>query len=658
MRGIELVVPKRGPSWPQPLTISPEQAGVNSAIISILHLQASIEMANNSIKQITTKPEHLPFFVAHFGMDPAHQIYSQYFKGKIVNEGAGPGNSLSIAQEIFEFTTPSPVAYGITLNNLSLLTSSMARIDSLEARKEAARTELLPQLEASIFTLTVRPAGLAVKIFNQNLIEAYNKGVRATHRLVADPNKTFYGFTNDSQQKQHPAGFIIDGYEILNYYQKAYAGSAAEFVSFSNRHRIMANKHPMYPGKIFVGIWEVDPATGAVTGGNQYPVASSTNPDHLNNSGYFLSEVRKYLFPEMHLMSEGIVLNSEERKESYKSQLDKALAMWSGIPNKVATPIAVVMSQSFHWNPQSGAEMKPSDKTTPPVTKLKVMLQPAGIEEAMKKVLDVSHPNGNAIERWFTTKHIPNVMITGDDYKYVIANMSLQDFTRTYLNPYYQIMGELYRVISDPYIYEYGVFNYLNQYSRDWSKVAVSEILKLANWPEASPQLLFQAPIDDEADATILLNMLKNHLAESREGVTPNMMKVAQTFNGKVASRVQITSANAQSTEQGGLPSTAFKFAKGIDPMTNMSRTKVYPSVYPSGRTILRVLYTKSSKAILSNEPVEVTKIDNLPIQIQMQPPSNELISDSAVEFNTAMKVAGGVTILAIIAAVGASIGS
>ena len=64
----------------------------------------------------------------------------------------------------------------------------------------------------------------------------------------------------------------------------------------------------MEPNKILASVFEVDPATGAISGGKEYVVAYSTNSNDVEAPNYFLSQVKSKLFPEVYLMEDGITL--------------------------------------------------------------------------------------------------------------------------------------------------------------------------------------------------------------------------------------------------------------------------------------------------------------------------------------------------------------
>ena len=146
----------------------------------------------------------------------------------------------------------------------------------------------------------------------------------------------------------------------------------------------------MEPNKILASVFEVDPATGAIGGGREYVVAYSTNSNDVEAPNYFLSQVKSKLFPEVYLMEDELLWTLRIDTNTTARELREAVNTWTAMPEKSQTPIAVIMSQQFNWNPtrsfngpQAGTKdhspdfYDASDDTT------------NGIEKAMKKILDV-----------------------------------------------------------------------------------------------------------------------------------------------------------------------------------------------------------------------------------------------------------------------------
>ena len=653
--------------WPKPLN-SPEQQGIASTALQIDQQVQARDAANAQIISMTTATQYRGFYLAHFGVNAPQEIAKLFLR----QETAGPEGFRSlrrtqeVAQEILQYKTPSPEAFGIDINHLTMVVELIHRSQNHQQTIDKKSAEIKPLLEPAIFTLNVRPSPIAVTAWKQTVPKGqatsiggrFLQGIQAAKSLPQG-NQDFYGFTG--QAKKHPSGFTIDGLEILSYYEQAYSRSPAYFWEWSAKHRIMHRVNPMEPNKILASVFEVDPATGAISGGKEYVVAYSTNSNDVEAPNYFLSQVKSKLFPEVYLMEDGITLDSEDRYKHYSSELREAVNTWTAMPEKSQTPIAVIMSQQFNWNPADPSTgLKPGPKTTPPISTMRVMIQPTGIEKAMKKILDLNHPGGNAIEKWFTTNHVPNTMIMGatNEYKYTKGTISKEDFHRLYVNPYYVIMGELYRTLGNPYIYQAGVYHYLGQYPNDPTKQALVQIFQYADWPQGKPQELFSAPFDDQRDANRIMAMLKRAFGPMGfgDGVMPPIMGHPESFNGKLSYRVQIQSGVGQSTEQGGISNIEYKFVRGTDAMTTYRRTKVYPRMFASGYTQNNVLSTEGAKSILSKTDMGSNALPNMPVQIDPKPQTANLFGDNLDDMQKGAGIGVVVTIVGIVGLIGASL--
>ena len=671
--------------WPKPLN-SPEQQGIASTALQIDQQVQARNAANAQIISMTTATQYRGFYLAHFGVNAPQEIAKLFLR----QETAGPEGFRSlrrtqeVAQEILQYKTPSPEAFGIDINHLTMVVELIHRSQNHQQTIDKKSAEIKPLLEPAIFTLNVRPSPVAFIAWRETPLTSFTDktvagqgystdGQRsATTRLsqgvynansLPEGSQHFYGFTGQlgSFEKKHPSGFTIDGFQILDYYNRAYSRTPAYFWEWSAKHRIMHRVNPMEPNKILASVFEVDPATGAISGGKEYIVAHSTNSNDVQNPNYFLSQVKSKLFPEVYLMEDGITLDSEDRYKHYSSELREAVNTWTAMPEKSQTPIAVVMSQQFNWNPADPSTgLKPGPKTTPPISTMRVMIQPTGIEKAMKKILDLNHPGGNAIEKWFTTNHVPNTMTMGatKEYKYTKGTISKEDFQRLYVNPYYVIMGELYRTLGDPYIYQNGVYHYLGQYPNDPTKQALVQIFQYADWPQGKPQELFSAPFDDQRDANRIMAMLKRAFGPMGfgDGIMPPIMGHPESFNGKLSYRVQIQSGVGQSTEQGGISNVEYKFTRGTDAMTTYRRTKVYPRMFASGYTQNNVLSTEGAKSILSKTDMGSNALPNMPVQIDPKPQTANLFGDNLDDMQKGAGIGVVVTIVGIVGLIGASL--
>ena len=98
-------------------------------------------------------------------------------------------------------------------------------------------------------------------------------------------------------------------------------------------------------GKVFVSVMGVDPGTGAYDGKTHYPMEAGRQAVPTSQAGPLLIKLSKTSSDL--LLSELASLLLQE-KSAYKDQLTQASNMWTGIPDKAGTPIAITMEQKFH----------------------------------------------------------------------------------------------------------------------------------------------------------------------------------------------------------------------------------------------------------------------------------------------------------------------
>ena len=105
------------------------------------------------------------------------------------------------------------------------------------------------------------------------------------------------------------------------------------------------------------------------------------------------------------------------------------------------------------------------------------------------------------------------------------------------------------------------------QYLRDAVK-----ILTYAGWPQATPQEIFSAAIDEEEDLKVIINMFNKYMEENTT-ISPGQMYVPEAFNGSLNSIVSVAAQGAQQTGQGGLPNYNFGFDNRINSATLYKKT-------------------------------------------------------------------------------------
>ena len=198
--------------------------------------------------------------------------------------------------------------------------------------------------------------------------------------------------------------------------------------------------------------------------------------------------------------------------------------------------------------------------------------------------------------------------------------------------------------------------NLYAQYIQDALK-----ILSYAGWPQAAPQEMFSAPVDDRNDLNLLLNIFSNYMGDQFDR-PPAQMYVPESFNGRLESVQSVTGSNAQSTEQAGLPNYNFGFVKGALTLSNspVAYTKQGMLLsYPSGTNAQKKQrYHAGAKTAVSGRTTAKTNIFDMPVikysrDGTMQTMSGEASAAQATaEFGLAGTVAVGgvVTALTIVA--------
>ena len=145
------------------------------------------------------------------------------------------------------------------------------------------------------------------------------------------------------------------------------------------------------------------------------------------------------------------------------------------------------------------------------------------------------------------------------------------------------------------------------QYLRDAIK-----IFQYAGWPQAAPQEIFSAPIDEEQDLNIIIiNMFNNYMKEVST-VTPGQMYIPESFNGRLTSMISVASAaGAQSASQGGLTNYNFALVNGV----SIPYGKAKMVVHRGGQeTIKKQRYHKGARTVVTAKAVGGTTAFSMPV--------------------------------------------
>ena len=715
-----------------PPALDGSQLAVREATATLAESQATVEATKALINAQINK--YSKFFVAHFGLDALNSIKKQYFPaGHTVKQGGGTGNTLSIAQELMAFKDPAPTDNYPDLN-ISVMVgilNGILRIPNQQSKDSDIEKTVQKFVEQGIFTLDYRPsrdsivAGRSLLDMQGNpmgrrplsqhpILNLYNFfyngwtpfAIAAKYKAGLDGNTKGVQSTKNTAGQFVAPGVLIyrehnDGFNVyirpyrttskslggpLDYYQTAYAGTPKQYWEINSRHRLGVEMDPRFGTHNYtVKVYRVDPVTGAPTG-QDYVVAGAPISQYQGNPGFLLAKVKKVLFPEMYLLSEGVSLSTSAREEFYKEQLENAKNMWAGIPDKVRTPISCVLEQSYVYkyikdtqDYTVGTEPRqPGQNTTQPINGFRIFLQPTGIEEAMRRILDVSHPKGNAIEKWFVNDltGAATQAKEGTNHKYIVSKTSIEfeDYPRSeglsIKKRYHNTVKIVYALLDNPHIHAEGInaSALMNTISNQkdyaakitmWGRQAdankterladfllnpalpalaytqyIEDALKIfryAGWPEGKPQQIFSAPVDDENDLNIVMNMFVNYMKENTVNA-PGQMYSPETFNGMLSYKIYTAPAGMQSTGQGGIPQYMFYFDKRVDPNVlyqkdgeqrwvspNYSDTDNLSKTMVAHQVVKKQRYHRGTKTAVSRRAVTGTKAITMPKPMRAQ---------------------------------------
>lgn len=653
------------PIVPKGYDINQFPKALDASQLAVREVSATLAKSNESIEETKRLigaqiSQYSTFFVSHFGLNVVDEMQSKFFPpGHSVRQGGGTGNTLSIAQEIMGYKDPSPESVGLTLPVVIAILNGFLRIPNEQAENQEREAERMRFVEEAIFKLDYRPTRDSIEAGKQlpNFDGPFGRGglgrkisnYTNTGRFKASPTEYKYGYRNPAGnvlryiwlEKDHPDGFKVIVKPIIDYYQDAYRGTPKDFWVHTSKHRLGVEVDKNFGDDHYiVKVFRVDPVTGAPSG-FAYPVARAPITQYQGNPGFLLAKVKKVLFPEMYLISAGVALKTSEREKHYEKQLENAKNMWTGIPDKSKTPISYVIEQKYNYPFKQGSPPPASPSvnvTTTPINGVRFMLQPTGIEDAMRRILDINHPAGNAIERWVVNDLMQATVVPTPPNRYKYMKYSIeQNQWKQLESRYAKTVEVVYLLMDNPALHSEGIngltiTNALNspsyrigkqklwgddswlidtptpiytQYLKDAIK-----IFQYAGWPQAAPQEIFSAPIDEEQDLNIIINMFNNYMKEVST-VTPGQMYIPESFNGRLTSMISVAGAGAQSSSQAGLPNYNFAFVSGV----SIPYSKAKMITHRGGQeTIKKQRYHKGARTVVTAKAVGGTTAFSMPI--------------------------------------------
>ena len=695
------IVPKGYKITEWPKALGKDQLAVREATATIAASQKSVDESDIIIQRLLM--QYSPFFTAHFGLKPMAMIQETYFPlNHTVKQGGGAGNSLSIAQEIMAFQNPSAAENNMTIAPVIAILNAYLRAPAQKQTDAALQAVKMGFVEESVFRLNHRPTRDAM-VAARNLPGNWKPNIaKYTNTSYFKPDK--YGYIHPPNvgntapvwlERPHHAGFNIILKGVIDHYEELYQihntmATPREFWERNMKKRLSVEIDPRYgAGNYTVKVFSVDPVTGAPSGWSR-AVARAPISKYPGNPGFLLAKVRQHLFPELYLISSGVTLESSDREKHYEDQLTNAKNMWAGIPDKSKTPIASVMSQSFTYpsiyNTGNAAPANPTPGTTVAINKLELWLQPTGIEDSMKRILDINHPAGNAIKKWFindlmqtTTTYDP------ESHKYLygvslpVSSTSGNSWEKV-VDRYKKTVGLVYALMDNPHVYAEGLSGATVLHTRNSPSRTVgrgnlfgpghwvvplpspiytqylSDALKIftyANWPMSAPQKMFSAPVDDVGDINTVLSMFNNYMNKEVD-IAPGEMYVPESFNAILDHVVmaQVSDPNVQNSSQQGLPFINYGFTK---PRYPQQQTYYFPSgmlVQASNTyTHKSKRFHRGAKTVVSKRAVSSTATIKMPVTIQYTNASSTASQPlSAIEQTTAIGagVAGLVGLMTI----------
>jgi hypothetical protein len=653
------------PIVPKGYDINQFPKALDASQLAVREVSATLAKSNESIQETKNLisaqiSQYSTFFVAHFGLNVIDEMQAKFFPpGHTVRQGGGTGNTLSIAQEIMAYKDPAPESVGLTLPVVISILNGFLRIPHEQSENQQREAERMRFVEEAIFKLDYRPTRDSIEAGKQlpNFDGPYGRGGLGrkisnhtnTGRFKASATEYKYGYRNPTGsvlryiwlEKDHRDGFKVIVKPVIDYYQEAYRGTPKDFWIHTSKHRLGVEVDKNFGDDHYVvKVFRVDPVTGAPSGFS-YAVARAPITQYQGNPGFLLAKVKKVLFPEMYLISAGVALKTSEREKHYEKQLENAKNMWTGIPDKAKTPISYVIEQKYNYPFKQGAQppANPSvNVTTTPINGVRFMLQPTGIEDAMRRILDLNHPAGNAIERWVVNDLMQATVVPTppNRYKYMKYSMD-QNQWKQLETRFTKTVEVVYLLMDNPTLHSEGIngttlTNGLNspgyligkqklwgddswlidtptpiytQYLRDAVK-----IFNYAGWPQAAPQEIFSAPIDEEQDLNIIINMFNNYMKEVST-VTPGQMYIPESFNGRLTSMISVASAGAQSASQAGLPNYNFAIVSGV----SIPYGKAKMIVHRGGQeTIKKQRYHKGARTVVTAKAVGGTTAFSMPV--------------------------------------------
>jgi hypothetical protein len=569
------------------------------------------------------------FWVSHFGHDAIRGVASAFFStnGQYDESKDGPSEILRVANELLAYKNPSYNA-STSLSNEQLLDSleqirsvlsNIVVANKLTIRKEQTNSELMDKAIRAVYGMVKRPTmGVYSHLPKHSSVPTLypsRGGVISSNlektgiTLHAGPIKS--EVEAQLGKKEHPEGYTLYPKNILTFYHNAYSTkSPQDFWNYLSRYRIAlevgGNKNP---GLIVVRLIEVDRMTGAPR--NQgLPVASAPSTEYNGIEGSLLSKVKASMFPEVFTLESGTTAKTDSMSTHYASELKNLRMMWSGMAGKDRTFRTTIVTSEFTTTTQQSTDLNsnPLETTSVPVEKMAIYLQPAGVREAMLRLvnMDGSRPGEmNAVVKWVTTDLMGQVQEVGEgsQLKFATASVNKKELSeKTQLIS--ATIDTIHNILINPMVYEKGYhalgdkgIGHLvrDQAIRSPVVQSVKKVFAYSQWPTGSPIKAWESPVNDLSDVTVTIATIDKHLRDNQV-VSIKELPIPEGFNGRFVSQPIISKIEGQAA---GLafdfkrtsPGTAYPMTRPKDEYT------VYRANYYTIKKTLRV-YSKAKGLI------------------------------------------------------------
>ena len=638
---------------------------------------ASINQAMNAAKAQINKNAF--FWEAHFGQVPTSGVFYTFFvtNGAYDQSKDSPSEILRVSNELLLYKNPSYSASDgrsesqlvDSLEEVRSVISNIVVANKLQVARDKTNAKLMSSAIEEVYGLVKRPTmGVYSHLPKSASVPTlYPPGGGVITNNLEKMGITLHAGPIKSEvdgqlgKKAHRDGYTLYPRGILMFYHKAYSTKTPrDFWNHLSRHRVAlevgGNKNP---GLIVVRLMEVDPMTGAPRN-EGVPVASVAASTYNGTEGAFLSKVHATMFPELFTLESGTTAKTDTMNTHYASELKTLRQTWHGMPGKERIFRTVIVTSEFTTTGPKSTNLTPNamENTSVPVENMTIYLQPAGVKEAMLRILNVNgsrQGETNAVVKWVSTDLMPGMSGQSDKMalKYSAGPLSKKDLKQKTL-AIDSVIETLHNILISPVIYEKGIYalgdkgiramiKNQNGLSQEFIAKSVSKVIAYSQWPTGSPIKIWDTPVNDLSDvddtvATIDKNLKDNQVVSIKE------LPVPEGFNGRFVTKSSVPEL------AGAQPTVFFDF-------TTVSPGAAYPMVRPKdGYTVYRANHYKikktlrvyrKTKGLLTNKPYTRTPSYANRVKVYSTQPGKAVAANPGQDSHTSLAIVGGGAVLA-----------